>query len=151
LNSHENGIELEGPTAGRSQSFETYEDEQRSLNVGDFDTTRDEQTGELTVNECPNHQTATDQQRSDKTGKINVHFDPDVCSSCPVKIGKLVANYTVDEAEYVGAVRHHEYMTNGAYKFSKNNFFKNRSKLYLWGHFFSHKKGGKSTRSLIKL
>ena len=122
LDSHKNGIELEGPTAGRSQSFETYQDAQRSLDAGDFDTSVDEQTGQLTVNECPNHQTPKDQQRSEKTAKFKVHFDPAICSACPdaqrcpVKIGKRVATYTVDEAEYVGAVRHHHYMSNGAYR-----------------------------------
>ncbi len=51
-----------------------------------------------------------------------VHFDPGVCSACtyaercPIKIGKRVATYTVDEAEYVGAVRHHQYMSNGEYR-----------------------------------
>ena len=122
LDSHENGIELEGPTAGRSQSFESYEDEQRPLDAGDFKTTLDEQTGQLTVNECPNNQQPKDQQRSQKTEKIIAHFDPDVCRACPdaqrcpVKIGKRVATYNVDEAEYVGAVRHHQYMSNGAYR-----------------------------------
>ena len=122
LDSQQNGIELEGPTAGRSQSFETYQDAQRSLDAGDFDTSVDEQTGQLTVNECPNHQPPTDQQRSEKTAKFNVHFDPAICSACPdaqrcpVKIGKRIATYTVDEAEYVGAVRHHQYMSNGAYR-----------------------------------
>ena len=122
LDSHENGIELEGPTAGRSQSFESYEDEQRPLDAGDFKTTLDEQTGQLTVNECPNNQQPKDQQRSEKTEKIIAHFDPDVCRACPdaqrcpVKIGKRVATYNVDEAEYVGAVRHHQYMSNGAYR-----------------------------------
>jgi hypothetical protein len=122
LDSHENGIELEGPTAGRSQSFEAYEDEQRPFDAGDFNTTLDEQTGQLTVNECPNHQQPKDQQRSEKTDKIIAHFDPDVCRACPnaqrcpVKIGKRVATYNVDEAEYVGAVRHHQYMSNQHYR-----------------------------------
>ncbi len=122
LDSQQNGIELAGPTAGRSQSFETYQDEQRSLDAGDFDTSVAEQTGQLTVNECPNHQPPTDQQRSEKTAKFNVHFDPAICSACPdaqrcpVKIGKRIATYTVDEAEYVGAVRHHQYMSNQAYR-----------------------------------
>jgi hypothetical protein len=33
-----------------------------------------------------------------------------------VKVGKRVATYHVDEAEYVGAVRHHQYMSNGDYR-----------------------------------
>ena len=122
LDSHENGIELEGPTAGRSQSFEAYEHEQRPLDAGDFKTTLDEQTGQLTIKECPNNQQPKDQQRSEKTDKIIVHFDPKLCRACPdvqrcpVKVGKRVATYHVDEAEYVGAVRHHQYMSNSDYR-----------------------------------
>ncbi|HEX9972193.1 MAG TPA: transposase, partial [bacterium] len=110
------------PTAGRSQSFETYQDAQRSLDAGDFDTSVDEQTGQLTVNACPNHQIPKDQQRSEKTEKVIVHFDPDVCCACPdaqrcpVKVGKRVATYNVDEAEYIGTVRHHQYMSNRDYR-----------------------------------
>lgn len=122
LDSNEKGIELEGPTAGRSQSFEAYENKQRPLDAGDFDTTYDEELAELTVNKCPNNQQPQDQQRSEKTGKVVVHFDPDVCNACPksqrcpVKIGKRVATYNVDETEYVGAVRHHQYMSNKQYR-----------------------------------
>lgn len=122
LDSKEQGIELEGPTAGRSQSFEFYNDKDRPFDAGDFDITIDDEPKELTINECPNHQQPQDQERSEKTGKINVHFDPQICLSCPnahrcpVKIGKTVATYTVDEAEYVGAVRHHKYMSDSDYR-----------------------------------
>jgi hypothetical protein len=122
LDSKEKGIELEGPTAGRSQSFEVYEQEDRPFDAGDFDTTIDDKTNELIVNKCPNDQEPQDQKRSEKTGKVIVHFDRDVCSTChyagrcPVKIGKRVATYTVDEAEYVGAVRHHKYMSDVEYR-----------------------------------
>jgi hypothetical protein len=122
LDSHENGIGLEGPTAGRSQSFETYENNQRPLDVGDFKTTRDEQTGQLTVVECPNNQRPMDQKRSEKTEKVIIHFDPNVrrvcpeTQRCPVKIGKRVATYNVDETKYVVAVRHHQYMSNKQYR-----------------------------------
>jgi len=122
LDSQEKGIELEGPTAGRSQSFEAYVQEDRPFDAGDFDTTIDDKTNELMVNKCPNNQEPQDQKRSEKTGKIIVHFDPAVCSACPyaercpVKIGKRVATYTVDEAEYVGAVRHHQYMSDSEYR-----------------------------------
>ena len=122
LDAKEKSIELEGPTAGRSQSFEVYEQEDRPLDAGDFDTTIDDKTNELIVNKCPNNQEPQDQKRSEKTGKMIVHFDRDVCSvcpyteRCPVKIGKRVATYTVDEAEYMGAVRHHQYMSNGEYR-----------------------------------
>jgi len=120
--SEENGIELEGPTAGRSQSFESYNDKDRPFDAGDFDITVDDETNELTINECPNNQRPKDQNRSEKTGKINAHFDPKICNNCPnvhrcsVKIGKTVATYTVSEAEYVGAVRHHKYMTDPVYR-----------------------------------
>jgi len=122
IDSKENGIELEGPTAGRSQSFEAYNAKERPFDAGDFDTTIDEQTNELNINQCPNHQEPKAQKRSQKTGKIIVHFDPDICNKCPhaarcpVKIGKTVATYTVDQAEYVGAVRHHQYMNNEKYR-----------------------------------
>ena len=71
---------------------------------------------------CPNNQVPKDRKRSDKTGKIIVHFDPDICSSCPkasrcpVKIGKRVSTLTVDEAEHIGAVRHHKYMNDKDYR-----------------------------------
>ena len=122
LDSKGNSIELEGPTAGRSQSFETYEQDDRPLDAGDFDTTMEEETNELAVNKCPNNQEPQDQKRSKKTGKMVVHFDRDICSACsysercPVKIGKRVATYTVSEAEYAGAVRHHHYMSDSAYR-----------------------------------
>jgi hypothetical protein len=122
LDAKEKGIELEGPTAGRSQSFEAYDQEDRPFDAGDFDTTIDDKTNELMVNKCPNNQEPHDQKRSEKTGKMIVHFEPAVCSACPnaeccpVKIGKRVATYTVDEAEYVGAVRHHHYMSDSEYR-----------------------------------
>jgi len=122
LDSNEKGIELEGPTAGRSQSFEAYEDNNRPLDACDFDTTIDEQNDQLIVNKCPNKQVPIDQKRGEKTGKIIVHFDTSVCSicpdlqRCPVKIGKHVATYTVDEAGYIGSTRHHKYMEDKEYR-----------------------------------
>lgn len=122
LDSKEKGIELEGPTAGRSQSFETYKQKDRPFDAGDFDTTIDNQTKEITVNKCPNNTKPKDQKRSDKTGKIIVHFDPVICRKCPylqrcsVKIGKRTATITIDEIEYIGAVRHHKYMENEDYR-----------------------------------
>ena len=133
LNAKEKGIELEGPSSGRSQSFEAYEKKDRPFDAGDFETTFDDRTKdallywtvhlkELIVHKCPNTQEPQDQKRSEKTGKLLVHFDPAVCSACsyaercPVKIGKRVATYTVDEAAVAGAVRHHRYMSNEAYR-----------------------------------
>jgi len=122
LASKENEIELEGPTAGRSQSFENYEDKERPFDAGDFDITVNEDRSELVVNKCPNDHEPRDQKRSEKTGKVVVHFDSAGCRDCadkqrcPVKIGKRVATYDVDEAETVGALRHHQYMSDPAYR-----------------------------------
>jgi len=122
IESKENGIDLEGPTAGRSQSFEAYESDERSLDAGDFDTTYNGDTGELIINQCPGGQVPKSQRKSEKTGDINVHFDPVVCNSCdekercPARIGKRVTTYTVSEAEYIGASRHHKYMEDSDYR-----------------------------------
>lgn len=122
IESKENGIDLEGPTAGRSQSFEAYESDERSLDAGDFDTTYNGDTGELIINKCPGGQVPKSQDKSEKTGNINVHFDPAVCKSCakkercPVRIGKRVTTYTVSEEEYIGASRHHKYMEDSDYR-----------------------------------
>jgi len=122
LNSQENGIELEGPSSGRSQSFEMYEDKDRPFDVSDFKTTIDENKNELIVTACPKDQVPKDQKRSKKTDKTIVHFDRTICDKCsckprcPVKIGKRVATFTVDKAQYVGAVRHHKYMSNKKYR-----------------------------------
>ena len=122
LDSQENGIELEGPTAGRSQSFDAYNDKDRPFDAGDFDTTIDENTNQLLITNCPNNQAPEKQKRSKKTGKIIAHFDRDICIDCPhvhrcpVKIGRRVATFKVSKAEYVGAVRHHQYMSNKEYR-----------------------------------
>lgn len=125
LKSEENGISLEGPSAGRSQSFEAYEQKDRPLDAGDFDISFDEQTGpDLSgcVNKCPNGQVPIEQNRSEKTGRILVHFDVSVCRACPkskrcpVKIGKRVATFTIDETGYTGAARHHKYMNDKEYR-----------------------------------
>lgn len=123
LDSKEKGIELEGPTAGRSQSFEAYKAKDRPFDAGDFDITFDEKTHEIIINKCPNEQEPLDQKRSEKTGEFVIHFDPAVCNACdacgkqcPVKIGKRIATFTVSEAEYVGAARHHNYMSDKEYR-----------------------------------
>ena len=78
--------------------------------------------GELTVVACPERRMPLDQSRSDKTGKILVHFDSAVCSACrlntrcPVKIGSRVPTLSIDEASYAGDARHHQYMENGEYR-----------------------------------
>jgi len=120
--SDKEGIALEGPSSGRSQSFESFQAPDRPLDIADFDVSIDEPGGELIVNACPDKQIPLDQARSARTGKTLVHFPPDVCSSCklkgrcPVKIGKRIATLTVDEASYVGAARHHKYMNDKDYR-----------------------------------
>lgn len=122
LDSKANDIELQGPTAGRSQSFEAYAHKDRPFDAGDFDTTLVEETNELIIVECPNKQAPKDQDRSKKTGKIIVHFNREICLSChdakrcPVKIGQHVATFNVDEVAYVGAARHHQYMDDKDYR-----------------------------------
>jgi hypothetical protein len=116
LDSQENGISLEGPSSGRSQSFETFNSEDRPLDIADFDVSVDENTKELVVDSCPNNQRPLDQSRSEKTGGLLVHFAPLSCSECqfkdrcPAKIGKRVSTVTFNKASYTGAIRHHKYL-----------------------------------------
>ncbi len=122
LDSRKKGIDLAGPSSGRSQSFEGFTDANRPFDIADFRVDVDDDTGELTVLSCPQGQEATDQHRSGKTGKILVHFQSDTCKSCtvsnrcPVKIGVRITTLHVDEAQYAGAVRHHKYMGNIEYR-----------------------------------
>ena len=122
ISSEEKGIDLEGPSSGRSQSIEGFEKEDRPLDAADFEVTIDEETKELTVEECPEGEAPLDQGRSEKTEKVNVHFDADRCAvcplkgRCPVKVGKNVATLTIDEPAYAGALRHHQYMGETDYR-----------------------------------
>lgn len=122
LESSERGIDLAGPSSGRSQSFEGFIDVDRPLDIADFQISIDDENGDLTVLSCPEGQEATDQRRSNKTGKILVHFSSDSCKSCnsqercPIKIGVHKATLNVDEAQYAGATRHHKYMGNKEYR-----------------------------------
>ena len=122
LESEERGIDLAGSSSGRSQSFEGFVDADRPLDIADFQVSVDDENGELSVLFCPKNQEATDQHRSEKTGKILVHFKSDTCISCssrercPVNIGVRTATLNVDEAQYAGAARHHEYMGNAEYR-----------------------------------
>ena len=122
LDARDKGIELEGPVAGRSQSLDKYEQPERPLDAADFHARIDPDDGELLVLACPDQQAPTDQQRSDKTGDVLVHFDADGCRACPlaarcpVLIGKGVATLRIDEAQYVGAQRHHQYMEDTEYR-----------------------------------
>ena len=122
LDSQTNEILLEGPSSGRSQSFETYNAEDRPLDVADFKIEIDGNKKTLTVISCPNKQAPTDQSRNSNTGNILVHFVVTVCSACqlkercPVKIGVTVATLTLDERSYAGAARHHKYMEDPGYR-----------------------------------
>jgi hypothetical protein len=123
LKSAEAGIELAGPSSGRSQSFEGFVDADRPLDIADFQITIDDnKNGELFVLSCPEGHEPTDQHRSEKTGKILIHFKSDTCNSCgsrdrcPVKIGVNISTLNVDEAQYAGAARHHQYMGNVEYR-----------------------------------
>ncbi len=120
--SHDRGILLEGPSAGRSQSFEKFQAEDRPLDTADFEITREGDVREVIVRACPEKHIPTGQSLSESTGKMLVHFDPAICSACsvntrcPVKIGKRVATLTLDDASYRGASRHHQYMENKDYR-----------------------------------
>jgi hypothetical protein len=120
LDSRENGIELEGPSTGRSLSNNVYQD--RSLDAADFEVTIDKETKEMRVLNCPEKQCPTGQSRSEITGKLIVHFEPNICSQCPVRercpvrIGVNVAAFQLDEAMYVGAERYHQYMESKTYQ-----------------------------------
>lgn len=122
LDSQTNEILLEGPSSGRSQSFETYNAEDRPLDVADFKIEIEENTKGLTVISCPTNQVPTDQSLHSNTGNILVHFVVAVCSACqlkercPVKIGATVATLTLDEKSYAGASRHHKYMEDSGYR-----------------------------------
>jgi hypothetical protein len=116
------GIDLAGPSSGRSQSIEGFADADRPLDIADFKVQIDDETKELSVLSCPEAQVPIDQPRSEKTGKLLVHFHSDACRACgssercPVKIGVKIATLTVDEAQYAGAARHHQYMGDPEYR-----------------------------------
>jgi hypothetical protein len=122
LEAAERNIDLAGPSSGRSQSIEGFSDTERPLDIADFKVKIDDESKDLSILSCPEAQVPIDQPRSEKTGKLLVHFDSDICQSCgscercPVKIGVKVATLTVDEAQYAGAERHHKYMGNAEYR-----------------------------------
>jgi len=122
LESEKKGIDLVGPSAGRSQSIENFNSEDRPLDIADFKVQIDDNRKELKVLLCPNKQEPVDQKRSDKKDHILVHFNKDTCtqcplnSRCPVKIGAHIATLTVNKEQYAGAARHHKYMGSSAYR-----------------------------------
>jgi len=115
-------INLEGPSAGRSQSIENFSKEDRPLDVADFKVKIEDDTKELTILSCPADELPLDQVRSKITGQLSVHFDNEKCKKCslkdrcPIKIGVRVATLTISEAQYAGAERHHKYMRDSEYR-----------------------------------
>ncbi|NQU52927.1 MAG: transposase [Bacteroidetes bacterium] len=122
LESETKDIDLAGPSSGRSQSFEDYEKEDRPHDIADFEVEINDETKELKILSCPKKQEPLDQERSEKTGKIIVHFDRDICAQCssqnrcPVKIGVRTSTLTVNEEQYTGAARHDKYMSDPEYR-----------------------------------
>ena len=122
LESEKKGIDLVGPSAGRSQSIENFEREDRPLDIADFKVEIDDKSKELKVLLCPNKQEPLDQKSSDKKDHILVHFDKDICAQCalnnrcPVKIGARISTLTVNQEQYAGAARHHKYMGSTDYR-----------------------------------
>lgn len=97
-------------------------DADHPFDIANFQVSVDGKNGELAVLACPAGQMANDQHRSEKTGKVLVHFKRDFCVSCTsreryqVRVGGRTATLTVYEAQYAGAARHHEYMGNVEYR-----------------------------------
>lgn len=122
LESEREGINLEGPSSGRSQSIENFNQEDRPLDSADFKIHVCSKTDQLEILACPKGNIPTDQLISHKTCKYLCHFNRAVCaecdthSRCPVKIGKRVATLTFDDKQHVGAIRHHRYMSDSSYR-----------------------------------
>ena len=122
LQSAGEGIDLAGPSAGRSQSIENFENKDRPLDTADFDIDVEATLEQPIVLSCPGGHQPVDQRISAKTGKFIAYFDQKTCSTCrmaprcPVKIGKRKASLTFDDQQYAGAVRHHRYMSDADYR-----------------------------------
>jgi hypothetical protein len=122
LESAGEGIDLAGPSSGRSQSFENYEKEDRPLDIADFKINVDTGTDQTEVLACPAGNKPTDQHISSQTYKYLCHFNRAICaacemqSRCPVKIGTRVATLTFDDKQHEGAMRHHRYMSDPSYR-----------------------------------
>lgn len=122
LKSAERGINLEGPSAGRSQSIEQFSNEDRPLDVADFQVEIDDATKDLIVLSCPEGHEPLNQVKSKKAAHFLVHFEREECQNCklsgrcPIKIGKRTSTLTIGEAQYAGAARHHKYMGDPEYR-----------------------------------
>jgi len=53
VDSYDRGILLEGPSSGRSQSFEKHQAGDRPLDTSDFEVRVDEKNREVSVLVCP--------------------------------------------------------------------------------------------------
>ncbi|MFK5952201.1 MAG: hypothetical protein QM498_04025 [Desulfobacterium sp.] len=73
LKAAEKRIELEGPSAGRSQSIAGFAGKDRPLDVADFKVEFEDSTKELIVLSCPNKESPLDQIKSEKNGQWLVH------------------------------------------------------------------------------
>ncbi len=122
IESEQRDINLAGPSSGRSQDFEEFRKDDRPYDIADFDVEFEGSPKELKVLSCPEKHEPLDQNRSDKTGRILVHFNRDTCAGCPaqcrcpIKVGTRVATLDVSEQQYAGAERHHLYMGNIDYR-----------------------------------
>lgn len=122
LDAKKKGVNLEGPTAGHSQSLDNYSNEKRNLDYSDFDVYVDNDDHTIIVKACPCGHAPKDQRRSEKTGKINVHFDVQTCRDCndkdrcPVTVGCRVSTLAIDESDFIGASRYHKYMNDRDYR-----------------------------------
>lgn len=122
IESEQRDINLAGPSSGRAQDFEEFRKEDRPYDIADFDVEFEGSPKELKVISCPEKHEPLDQNRSDKTGRILVHFNRDICAECPaqcrcpIKVGTRVATLDVSEQQYAGAERHHLYMGDMEYR-----------------------------------
>ena len=76
VDSHDKGIVLKGPSSGRSQSFEKYQDKDRPLDTADFEVRVDEENKEVSVLACPENkrrQTLCEVKRREKRWCILTH------------------------------------------------------------------------------
>ncbi len=122
LDAQDMGIDLHGPTAGRSQSPDTFNNPQRALDAADFEINLDMDTRKLTVKSCPADHAPSDQQTSEKASHQLIHFDQKTCvgcelkDRCPVKIQKRTATLTLTAQDVVGAGQHRRFMTDPQYR-----------------------------------
>jgi len=122
LDAQDMGIGLHGPTAGRSQSPDTFTDPQRPLDAADFKIDLDAESRELTVKSCPKGDRPTDQEYREKAGHQLAHFDQEKCAGCelkdrcPTKVQKRTATLTLTAEDVVGARQHRRFMTDPQYR-----------------------------------